>query len=422
MRNFINRLAFFSIFLDNLYLPFDLGFDFRVNYLFYAAFIVYYLCTYQKIRLSVKTGFVFVFVTCLLFLIPLIKGSLISSYFKQAILITFNLVFCILLLNAYKFDLERIVKDYLSIAKLIGVVVIFQFVSIQVGFLYGADYSYLGFDMGNFDFNVKNRMQAWFQEPSFLIYAIIPAVFVACTRFFKISKALSRSAAILILFALILAWSSVGFIGLLLILSTILFSKYPILKRPVYLVLLISLVPVIAIISYQDHEVKQRVDDSFSLFFGVPPTSSEINNTNLSTYALYSNYMVTKETFIHDPIFGTGLGTYEDDYDKYITKVIPESQVRDRYQLNKKDANSLLFRVLAETGILCLFFLGLFIYNKRMPYVFVQHGYGTLWAINNGIFILILLRLLRQGHYTSLGFIFFLLLFYFTKRTVVKGD
>lgn len=417
MRRYIAIAAFFSVFLDNLYLPIQLGFDFRLNYIIYLAFIIYYLITYQKIRLSVRSIVTLMILGGFLFLIPLLKGGAVSGFVKQSLLIVFNLAFSVCLLNAYRFDLRKVCKDYLTIVKVIGVVSIVQFISLKVGFLYGADFSYLGFDMGNFDFAIQKGIQAWFQEPSFLAYAIMPAVFIALSDLFGISSMLGKRNAIFILIVLVLSWSSTGILGLLIALAIVLFSKYPILKKPIYLVLMISLLPILAIVAYQVPEVKNRIDDTASLFLNDHPTIEDIDKTNLSTYALYSNYRVTKKTFSQNILLGTGLGTYEENYDRYINTVIPESPIRDRYQLNKKDANSLMLRLLVETGVLGLLFISLFLYNKRIRFETIMTvGNGYLWAFNNGILVLILLRLLRQGHYTSLGFVLFLLVFYFSKK------
>lgn len=420
MRDFINKLAFFSIFLDNLYLPLNLGFDFRLNYIVYLSFIIYYVSSYRRLKVSLS----FVVSICLtvlaLFLISLVKVG-VTDFVKQVLLIGFNFVFSYLLLNAYNFDLEKILKDYFSIIKLIVFVVFIQFLSLMAGFSYGADYSYLGFDMGNF-FLGQNRAQAWFQEPSFLVYAIMPAVFVGLARFFNVHHIISRGQALLILVALLLSVSSVGFIGLLLSLLIIVFSKFPILKKPHYLFLLIMSVPFTGLLLYQVPDVKDRVDDSAELFLKDYPTTEDIGKTNLSTYALYSNFRVTKKTFYNNPVLGTGLGSYENDYDKYITQVIPESPIRERYQLNKKDANSLFFRLLSETGLIGLLFFCLYLYNKRIRFNVVAKGSGFLWAINNGIFVLVLLRLLRQGHYTSMGVLLFLILLYFTKKAVIENE
>ena len=186
MKHIINKLGFLFIFLENLYLPFDLGFDFRFNYLLYALFILFYLITHNKLRVSVKFLSSFFIVLALFFLVPLLKEGNISGFIRQAILISYQIIFSYLLLNSYGFDYKKILKDYLSITYLIGFVAIVQLILIKIGFVNLASFSYLGFDLGNFVSSSGDRIQSWFEEPSFLAYAIMPATFIALSRIFKL--------------------------------------------------------------------------------------------------------------------------------------------------------------------------------------------------------------------------------------------
>lgn len=386
----------------------------------YLLFIIFYLFAYRTVRFSAKSAVYLGAVFIAFSLIAFFKPPPFSGFIKQGVLIVFHLLFAYLLLNSYKFDLKDILTDYKKITKWICYVAIIQFVSLKVGFVFGADFSYLGFDMGNF-FMGQNRAQAWFQEPSFMAYAIMPAVFMALAKLFGIDTHLTKKETLLILLTMLLCASSTGLLGFIISLLIILFGKYPLLKRPIYLFTLFLLVPIVSFLMYLVPMVQQRVDDSVALFFTSNPTSADINKTNLSTYALYSNFRVTKKTVGSNPILGSGIGSYEYSYDRYINEVIPESPIRDRYQLNKKDANSLVFRLLAETGLLGTFLFLFFIVVHRLTFSAIVHNYGYLWALNNGIFVVILLRLLRQGHYTSLGFVLILLLLYQTKYQAIQN-
>jgi hypothetical protein len=82
---------------------------------------------------------------------------------------------------------------------------------------------------------------------------------------------------------------------------------------------------------------------------------------------------------------------------------------------NYNDANSMFLRLLSETGIwgmAIFFFFLLYFLIKRVSSNGINDFY--LLAINHGVFILFLIRLLRCGNYISDGFFFFLLMFYFT--------
>ncbi len=79
----------------------------------------------------------------------------------------------------------------------------------------------------------------------------------------------------------------------------------------------------------------------------------------------------------------------------------------------------MFFRLLAETGLIGTFFLIFLIFKSRIKFIYsenIPESKLIYWLINNGIFVLILLRLLRQGHYTMLGFTLFLLMYFYGNK------
>ena len=77
------------------------------------------------------------------------------------------------------------------------------------------------------------------------------------------------------------------------------------------------------------------------------------------------------------------------------------------YGLNKYDGYSLLIRLYSETGLigLSLFFL------------FVGRNYNRNSLINSSIVFLIVSFMLRGGHYTLNGTVFFFFMYYWTRKT-----
>lgn len=412
----INKIALFFILLDNMYVPVDIGFDFRVQYLLFTFFLFFYILYYRKVRLSVKTFTQLTIIFLLLALIPVIKGGGYIPFIKQSALIFFNLLFAFALINAYRYDIRKLFVDYVDLIFIASVVGAVQMISFVLGFKYGADYSYLGFDMYNL--RMQNwKIQSWFQEPSFLAYAFLPVIFVCIARLFNITNLISRAKAIFIILVFILSLSSVGLVGLLIALVIVINTKYSIFRKPHIAVILFSVVVLTGWGFYSIPQVKLRVDDSAKLFFDDQITKEDINKANLSTYALFTNFRVTLASFKDNVLFGTGLGTYESTYDKYIGEVIPRGDVRKKYEMNKKDANSMLFRLASEVGLVGLFLLTLFLVRNRVSVNLKKASYFEVeyWMINNGILVLFLARLLRQGHYTMLGFAVFVVLYFLSK-------
>ena len=413
----IRKLGLLFILLDNLFVPVKLGFDFRVHYILYLLFILYYLVACRTIKFRASyflsiAGFFFI-----LGLVPIINGSGYIEFLRQIGLITFNLVFSYVLINAYKFDLQRIFQDYIQLIYFAAIVGFIQLGSQIIGFRYGADYSYLGFDMQHFQMQ-NLKMQSWFQEPSFLAIAFTPVVFVGISRLFNLTQMISVQKSVVVIAGLILSQSSVGLVGILLSLMIVITNKYSFLKSPILAFGTFLIFLSVSIAFYSIPQVKLRVVDTFGLFFDDNVTARDIELANLSTYSMYSNFKVAQATFKDKPILGSGIGTYETNYYKYIKEVLPKNRITDMYALNERDANSMLLRIWAELGLFGILLMIWFMSRNRIKLAFNRSTQLEIdyWVINNAVLVIFLVRLLRQGHYTMLGFMVFVLLYFYSKE------
>jgi len=173
----------------------------------------------------------------------------------------------------------------------------------------------------------------------------------------------------------------------------------------------------VAVAFYSIPLVKIRVDDTAAVFLKRDVTTEDINRTNLSTYSLYSNYAVARMSLSENPILGSGLGTHELNYDSYIRLAVPRNNFRELYQLNKKDATGLLLRIASELGFAGLLLGGLFIFRNRISFNATRGvAYMHRWLFSNGILVTIVVRLLRQGHYTMMGFVLLIMIYAFLKE------
>lgn len=417
MKSLLNKLVLLFILWDNIFLPINLGFDFKFNYLVMIGYIFYYALTHRKINISIKN---LIYLTIVVILFSSINFYIgISSFLivKQIILISITLLFSYLFINSYEFNLKKIFKDYIDIIFLASIVVVVQIVGVSLKLNFLIDFSYLGFDTGGILLNApRGRFHSWFYEPSFMAYAFTPVVFVGVCRLFKIGSLISKEKALFIIVISLMTQSSIGFLGFLFSILLVGFSKYPIFKKPLILVLVAVFLVLGSVLIYRIPPVKLRVDHTSVLFLNNKVSAEDIIKTNLSTYALYSNYEITKQAFKKNPFFGTGIGTYELNYDIYLNYVIPDIMWRKYHKLNRQDADSLLFRVLVEMGLVGVLLSFYFVLRKKLRFKdkFKTDLEQSLWIINNGIFILIFLRLIRQGHYTMLGFVMFILIYLFS--------
>ncbi len=250
-----------------------------------------------------------------------------------------------------------------------------------------------------------DRLNGILQEPAHYAAIMLPAIYIYWKqkKYFRV---------FVLLFTVVLSKSSIGFIGLFLMIIIPLFKAKYFIKY-----LLVSLIPLGAGFYYLHSNWDKDVNSEDSSFFirrakQTVESFSAINDgkfkqsTNLSSYALLSNMFITKTSFIHNPL-GTGLGSYRSQYEKYYSLMKPPDYLitLGLSKINKDDANSLLLRLLVDFGVFALFILFYFIF--RAIHVFK----GESKEIEQGAFFYLIIKLLREGHFFPPEFYFFLLIF-----------
>ncbi len=418
MKISFRKICLFFIFLENWFLTFDLGFDFRLSYMLFFMLIAIYPITFRKVTINPTLLLVLVSMLLMFLVTPVLGGMYFADSAKQVLLIAFNLVFTFLLINAYGYDIRLLFRDYIEIVYVAALVGIVQIISLMVGFTYGADYSYLGFEMQNLEMYIW-VIQSWFQEPSFMAIAFLPVAFAAVCRLMGMTDVMSTQRAIVVLGVFVLSQAATGLIGLMLCIGIIVVKRYSILSSPLAVMASTAVVVMVAAGFYAIPKVQQRIDESAKLFFNPRVTGTEIESVNISTYAIYSNFKVSQAAFYDYPVFGHGLGSYERVYHSYTKRVMPSNHLTRTIVLNDKDANSLLLRLGAETGIVGLLLVIWFIARFRVRTNDLRKLTAEemdYWIINSGALVVILIRLLRMGHYTTLGFVLVFALYYLSRK------
>jgi hypothetical protein len=393
------------VFLDSIYLPFDFGFDFRLQYIaFIACIFLYPLISKINVRRSslLTGGFVLVF----LLLMPLSAGTPLLGAIRQLALILICSTPFYFMFSSLDFSYLKIFNLYLFFSFLLSVVGIIQFASMLIHFKPGYDFSYLGFDMSRVS-PEELRVQAWMLEPSFLVYILIPATFYSLVRLFglyKIEIIRSKWQCLIIIVAVLLTRSLLGYLSIFLMSSLVFLTKFPIHKKPIYSFILIILLFGFAMFAFSIPSLKLRIIDTFEAFSG---NVEEIRSTNLSTQHLYDNFQVVNLSLKKHPLLGVGLGNYYIMYEK-LSHAAPDSDLTP-------DGSSLLFRMITETGVAFTIMTLWLTFSFRVKMKSLKsEEFKDLWVISNGIFIFIIMRWLRFPHYTAVGFTFFLILYYLT--------
>lgn len=254
------------------------------------------------------------------------------------------------------------------------------------------------------------RVTSIFSEPQHFCEAMTPAFFVSLVSILQKSPMFGKWKSFVIIISFLLSFSAVGYIGVFFSIFLIIVN-YGKVKQ---ILIGALLVPLLMFFVYSNVvEIKKRVDGTISVIGG----SSELLETNLSTFSLLTNWQIARQSFHDNPFFGGGLGSHTISYYKYINAIIGDdiNEVGQRgyMVLNVEDAGSLFNRLLSETGLFGLFAFILFLYKGYLLRVNDRSNY--LWIINNAVLVFFFIKLLRGGHYFLFGTFLFFWAYYFSK-------
>ncbi len=250
-----------------------------------------------------------------------------------------------------------------------------------------------------------NRLNGILTEPAHYAVIMLPASYF----FFRRKKYLRLA---IVVFTVMLSKSSIGYIGLILILILPLFKVKYFIKYSWLVIIVLG-----SSIYYISTQWNKSVDenDSNLLVRRLKETNESLNAinsgkfkeyTNLSSYAFISNAFVAKEIIMKTPI-GAGLGGYQYEYDKFYKKIKPPKYLvtLKLSKINRTDANSLFLRLIGDFGILAVVFLLYFFY---VSFSLFQKDKKI---IRQSTFFYLIVKLIREGHYFPPEFYFFLLIF-----------
>ncbi len=318
----------------------------------------------------------------------------------------FSYLFYYYVLVQFEFNVEKLFQLYLKGCYFVAIIGLIQFVSYKIGFRYGYDYSWLlnkwGVARGG---NFGIRINSIFGEPTYFATCISASVFVSIYNLLvKRPYYLSKRKSVLIFFVYCLSFSGVAYTAILVALIVLLinfgFIRYMFFFIPLLLGAFIYLYNNVS-------DFRERYDSTIDIF---TTGKFSIGRTHGSSIILYDNYQVAMRNISNNYLLGSGLGSHPVAFSKYsITKDIGVGGISQ----NNQDASSMLFRLISETG---LFGTGLFLFIY-FRYFIKRKSESSIpdyfWIISGGIFVMITVNLLRQGHYFLNGFPFFIWMYYY---------
>lgn len=373
-------------------------------YWYYPLFILIFIFLLLNGFLNKIDLHLFIILSSILIFSIFNNYILYASIIKQWINLTFFFLFSYSYLKYINFDFIYFFDRYFLIAKIFILFGFFQMIlfSFNLGEYFHKFFSFL-----TIPGSITNRFQSIDREPSFSAYTLMPAFFVSTFNlWYKKNVFLTKNWSILFLVAYFFTFSLIAYVGILVIFLFYYFREMLYVNFNKFIFLALIILPIFYAI-YKRPDINLRVNDSIKvLVFDV----GNVSKINSSTYALYSNFLVTKSGFYNNSLFGSGIGTHENNFNKYIPKYLNNITV-----INSKEAASLFLRLLSEGGGVSLFLFLYFLQKFRIGYSLDLNDIDLkLYLFNNGIFLMILLRLIRQGHYTVSGLPIFILIFYYS--------
>lgn len=411
MIRFFNYLLIICIFTGGFVFSANGYFDFYVSYIFMAGFLLTYLLCYRKILIN-RNSFYILWVISFFSLINVFQGNnTFPALFKIIIGFIFNGItyYLLIRLNGYKVD--GLFRIYIQIACVVAFIGIFQEISYLIGFKGGYDYrSFIPRTVHPYAQSGILRVKSIMQEPAHFGTVMAPALFVSILNIIKNKNYfINKKVSLLVIVSVLLSFSLVSYLGIIISFILIMLNY----KRIKLIAICILILVIFGFTVYKVlPDLKARIDDTAAVIMGKIP----LDKVNLSTFAFCSNGFVAYKSFMHNPLFASGLGSHPLSYDRYIPQVIERAKIV--HSVNREDACGLFFRFMSETGLLGIFFFTYFIFRFYVS----RKKDDYLWVISNAVICLFILNLVRQGNYFYNGFIFFIWVYYFIGKNIEQPE
>ncbi|HCT84074.1 MAG TPA: hypothetical protein DF296_02625 [Candidatus Margulisbacteria bacterium] len=309
-----------------------------------------------------------------------------------------------------KDNLLRLVRSYIFFCTAISVIGFIQ----EFGWLTGIEYLY---DFSHYAVEVNNittsgmflRIYSITSEPAHLAFVLLPAVYFSLLRFInksnEVAQFISKPVAIINIAAMLMTFSLVGYLSIVIIVAFILTAT-----RVGFLKSLITVVIGIAVVISSYMYIPNINLKVASLFVD---RQNLVTSSNLSSFALISNMLVAKDSFIDSPLSGTGINTHRYSYDKYIGKYFRNIL----FELNKTGDASMYIRIPSELGIIGIFLVLFLFIRFKIKFKLNSYCNLQLYFINQMALISILAGAIRNGNYLDPLFVFLIALYIYSYNT-----
>jgi len=436
--------------------------DIRLTYLVYILYFFVYIKNFLgSIRIAnlISKTKLYIYLFAIVIITSIynifVDNNTIVLFLKQIIIIAFIAFVTYMFFYNHKDNIKHIITLYLKISFIVACIGIFQELSFLLNFHYGYNYSYLNFTNQIGVSGLMFRVTSIAREPSFLIYALMPAFYISLSSFLTNSKDfLKQWQNIIIILCVFLTYSAVGYTGIFLSFALILFWNTRQIKPGRFLLFIFMsiflftlgksavsdrIVSIYKQISpsanHTSKDNKEHVNMSsgksavsdriVSIYKQISPSANHTSkdnkeHVNMSSYYLVLHAKRAFDDFKHKPVVGTGLGSYT--YPKHADQVYEKFHSNKFFHVSSEDVANLFFRIVSELGLFGIIVLFIFLFSNYIFNISFRNQTNYFIIINNACLIYICLRLLRNGSYYADGLWIFIFMYYYSKQLFTKEN
>lgn len=402
-------LCIFSVFLDKAIrggLPFDLYYYYPI----FALFLMAQLAYFKRIFLPPRWfNWSVLIVSIISLIVTSLNGIVGFELLKQFIGIFFTAIVYYNVFYVFNFNIQRVFEVYLKFAFYVAAFGLLNNL-LHIGGIHLTNQYPTG--------TIFYREVSIMGEPFYLTLALTPALIYYLINFKELWNQNKKKIST-ILICYLLTFSSIAVAGLSIgIVISLYLNNFFSVRSNRFALLPILILPLFFVISFFINNIEllnARFYDTTRLFLSSQIMVEQAGKSNASTFALYSNYVIARDSFFKNPLFGSGLGSHPIIYYETFISYFPPSYLNMYGAQNQQDANSKFLRLLSETGLLGLTLFLIAYFKFLIPKKKIRTtDQKFLASINYSIFVYILLCLIRNGNYINIGFFLFFFIYYIT--------
>lgn len=393
----VNIDIFSSIIFIGIFCSYGFG-NLKERIPFYPSqILVYLLLAVSILKLIIKKQKIVIPAWYLIYITLLFLSVIMSlEYFdliaqKQLI----NMIFYPL--SFYFFieinGVKKVIKLYLKFCFIICIIAIIQ----ELGYIAKIkplyDFTVYGVNML---FNTTGpfiRVTSIATEPTWFIYYILPAIYFSIGNMFNNSfkKFISMKKSLIVIIASFLTFSLNGYIAMMLIIGYFIITEVRNQKKNIntFIKIFIMIIFVGCIGTFLENipSINDRLHSLINLKNGY-------QSDNLSVFAIISNFLVTKNGFMENPLIGIGFFAHRFNYYNYIYEFYSTYQIY--MELNYIDAANMFLRIISEFGI-----IGIILYLTYFFKYKVKNEESNFRIVNSMAMMYLIIFSLRNGQYNT---------------------